>query len=82
MDFKGKIDGKMDSTRGVFISMAGFDKDVLDHFGHNSRGSHNNIVMATGADLTQLFDGTLGLEDALTKKIDDAEQEGQALLEL
>jgi Restriction endonuclease len=82
LDFKGKVDGKMDSTRGVFISMAGFDEDVLEYFVHNSRGSRNNIIMITGADITQLFDGTFGLEDALTKKIDAAEQEGQALLEL
>jgi hypothetical protein len=82
LDFKGKVDGKMDSTRGAFISMAGFDEGVLEHFVRNSRGSRNNIVMFTGRDITQLFEGGFGLQDALTKKIDAAEQEGRALLEL
>ncbi|UGQ14287.1 hypothetical protein LO772_12250 [Yinghuangia sp. ASG 101] len=82
LDFKGKVDGKLDSTRGVFISMAGYDPGILDHFVRNSRGSRNNIVMFTGQDVSQLFDGRIGLVDALTKKIDAAEQEGQALCEL
>lgn len=82
LDFKGKVDGKLDSTRGAFISMAGFDNDVLDHFVRNSRGSRNNIIMFTGRDITQLFEGGFGLQDALTKKIDAAEQEGRALFEL
>ncbi|WP_404869340.1 hypothetical protein ACI1MP_22400 [Kitasatospora griseola] len=82
LDFKGKVDGKLDSTRGVFISMAGFDPDVLDHFVRNSRGSRNNIIMFTGRDVSQLFEGSIGLVDALTKKVDAAEQEGVALREL
>lgn len=82
LDFKGKIDGKIDSTRGVFISMAGFDPQVLDHFVRNSRGSRNNVIMFTGQDISQLFEGRIGLVDALTKKVDAAEQEGQALSEL
>jgi hypothetical protein len=82
LDFKGKVDGKLDSTRGAFISMANYDLDVLDHFVRNSRGSRNNIIMFTGADITQLFDGHIGLEAALIKKVDAAEQEGRALCEL
>ncbi|WP_052682146.1 restriction endonuclease [Saccharothrix sp. ST-888] len=82
LDFKGKVDGKLDSTRGVFISMAGFDPGVLDYFVRNSRGSRNNIIMFTGRDVSQLFEGNIGLVDALTKKVDAAEQEGLALCEL
>ncbi|MFD4906653.1 restriction endonuclease [Kitasatospora purpeofusca] len=82
LDFKGKVDAKLDSTRGVFISMAGFDPDVLDYFVRNSRGSRNNIIMFTGQDISQLFEGNVGLVDALTKKVDAAEQEGVALCEL
>lgn len=82
LDFKGKVDGKLDSTRGAFISMAGFDEAVLEHFVRNSRGSRNNIIMFTGRDITLLFDGGFSLQDALIKKIDAAEQEGLALLEL
>ncbi|MFF7094160.1 hypothetical protein ACFY9A_17430 [Streptomyces rubradiris] len=82
LDFKGKVDGKLDSTRGAFVSMAGYDPEVLDYFVRNSRGSRNNIIMFTGGDISQLFEGHIGLVDALTKKVDAAEQEGQALCEL
>ncbi|MFD4788106.1 hypothetical protein ACFWN1_13835 [Streptomyces sp. NPDC058459] len=82
LDFKGKVDGKLDSTRGAFVSMAGYDPGVLDHFVHNSRGSRNNVIMFTGQDVSQLFEGRIGLVDALTKKVDAAEQEGRALCEL
>lgn len=82
LDFKGKVDGKLESTRGVFISMAGFDDGVLEHFVRNARGSRNNIIMFTGGDITQLFEGRFGLQDALTKKVDAAEQEGRALVGL
>jgi hypothetical protein len=82
LDFKGKVDGKFDSTRGAFISMAGFDTETIDNFVRNSRGSRNNILLFTGADITRLFDGTFGLVDALTKKVDAAEQEGKPLCNL
>ncbi|WP_435241206.1 hypothetical protein [Streptomyces cucumeris] len=82
LDFKGKVDSKLDSTRGAFISMAGYDAEILDNFVRNSRGSRNNVVMFTGSDVAQLFEGRIGLVDALTKKVDAAEQEGRALCEL
>jgi hypothetical protein len=30
--FKAVVDGKLDSTRGIFLSMAGFDENSLEHF--------------------------------------------------
>ena len=39
LTFKAKVDAKMESTRGAFISMAGYDEDVLEHFINTSRGS-------------------------------------------
>jgi hypothetical protein len=77
LTFKAKVDGKMESTRGVFISMAGYGDDVLDHFVKTSRGSRNNVILFNGSDVSLLFEGNMGLEDALTAKIDAAEQEGR-----
>jgi hypothetical protein len=77
LTFKAKVDGKMESTRGAFISMAGYDDDVLDHFIKTSRGSRNNVMLFNGRDVSLLFEGGMGLEDALTAKIDAAEQEGR-----
>ena len=32
MKCKANVDGKLDSTRGLFVSMAGFDENDLEHF--------------------------------------------------
>lgn len=76
--FKGVVDGKLESTRGLFVSMAGFDDNSLDHFLHVTRGSRNNIVLVDGQDLIGIFEGRYTLPDALSEKIDAAEQEGVA----
>ncbi len=76
-DFKMKVDGKLESTRGLFISMSDYDSGVIDYFMRTARGGRNNIVLFDGRDLTLIFEGQIGLVDALTAKIDAAEQEGQ-----
>jgi hypothetical protein len=77
LSFKAKVDAKMESTRGVFISMAGYGDDVLEHFIKTARGSRNNVILFDGRDVTLLFEGNIGLEDSLIAKIDAAEQEGR-----
>lgn len=77
LGFKAKVDGKIDSTRGVFVSMAGYDEHVLDHVIKTARGSRNNIVLFNGQDIALIFEGNIGLIDALIAKIDAAEQEGR-----
>jgi hypothetical protein len=77
LTFKAKVDAKMESTRGAFISMAGYSDGILEHFINTSRGSRNNVILFNGRDVTLLFEGGVGLEDALTAKIDAAEQEGR-----
>ncbi len=77
LSFKAKVDGKIDSTRGVFISMPGYDDDALDHVVRTARGSRNNVILFDGRDIAILFEGAFGLEDALSAKIDAAEQEGR-----
>lgn len=76
VDFKAKVDGKMESTRGLFISMAGYDRRVVDHVTHVARGARNNIILVDGRDVARLFEGGVGLIDLLTMKIDAAEHEG------
>jgi hypothetical protein len=77
LTFKAKVDAKMESTRGAFISMAGYGDDVLEHFISTARGSRNNVILFDGRDVSRLFEGGMGLEDALIAKIDTAEQEGR-----
>ena len=66
-DFKFKVDGKIESTRGLFISMVGFDDEVLDHFASNS-GTRRNVIYMTGHDLALIFGGHIGIVDALLMK--------------
>ncbi len=75
-DFKFKVDGKIDSTRGLFISIAGFDDEVLEHFANNS-GTRRNVMYMTGHDLALIFGGHVGLVDALLVKINAAESRGK-----
>lgn len=78
--FKLKVDGKLESTRGLFISMAGFDEEVLQYFANVS--GKRNVIYMTGQDLAIIFEGTIALEDALLRKIDAAEKYGHYLINL
>lgn len=78
--FKVKVDGKLESTRGLFISMAGFEEAVLQYFANVSR--KRNVIYMTGQDLALIFEGTISLEDALLRKIDAAEKHGRYLINL
>ncbi|MEU7615895.1 restriction endonuclease [Micromonospora rifamycinica] len=81
-DFKAKVDGKMESTRGVFISMAMYDRGAVDRLVHIVRGTRNNVILMDGRDIARLFEGSVGLVDLLTAKIDAAEHEGRMWHEL
>jgi hypothetical protein len=70
--FKQKIDTKLDSTRGVFVSIQGFRDEVIRQF--SGRGA--NIIFWTGQDLYIVLDGRMDLRDALRIKIEKAAQEG------
>lgn len=80
-DFKFKVDAKLDSTRGLFVSMVGFDDEVLNHFANNS-GTRRNVIYMTGRDLALIFGGHIGLVDALLTKINAAESRGEYLVDL
>lgn len=74
--FKANVDGKLDSTRGLFISMAAYDDNVLDHLVRVARGSRINLVLVDGLDLANIIEGRISVPDALSEKIDAAEQRG------
>ena len=75
---KANLDGKAESTRGLFVAMAGYDENVLEHMFEVSRRSPNNLVLVDGQDMVMIFEGRIALVDALIAKIDAAEQEGKA----
>ncbi len=72
--FKRKIDTKLESTRGVFISINGFREEVIKSF----EGVGNNVLFFSGEDFTHVLEGRIDLDEVLRKKIDKAAQEGIA----
>ncbi|PYN85555.1 MAG: restriction endonuclease [Candidatus Rokuibacteriota bacterium] len=71
--FKTKVDKKITSTRGLFVSVPGYRPEVLLEF---TRGVSSNIVLMDGQDLALILEGHVSLTDALDLKIQKAAQEG------
>lgn len=70
---KRKVEKKLESTRGLFVSMAGFRPEVIYEF---TRGESSNIILMDGQDLILVLEGQISLVDALELKIQKAAQEG------
>ncbi|WP_342389297.1 hypothetical protein [Salinicoccus bachuensis] len=70
--FKNKIDSKLSSTRGIFISIIGFRDGVVQEFS----GRDSKIIFVSGEDLIHVLEGRLDLHEALRMKIKKAAQEG------
>lgn len=70
--FKHKVDGKLESTRGLFVSIPGFRIQVVAQF--NGRGP--NLILMNGSDVIHILEGRIDLRDGLKKKIEKAAQEG------
>jgi hypothetical protein len=72
--FKQKVDTKIESTRGLFVSVQGFRSEVAAQF--NGRGA--NIILIDGSHLVQILEGRHDLRDILRTIISKAAQEGLA----
>lgn len=71
--FKGKVDRKIESTRGMIVSILGFDEDVVRRL---REAGPANLILVDGYDLTLLLEGRVSLTDGLQAKIERAAQEG------
>ncbi len=71
--FKGKVDRKIESTRGFFVSVQGFRPDTIQRL---REAGPANLILLDGYDLTLLLEGRVSLIDGLQAKIDKASQEG------
>lgn len=76
--FKRKVDSKLASTRGLFVSIQGFREEVIKAYSVPG----NNIILLDGADLSLILEGYVDLKDALRFKIDRAVQYGEAFISL
>lgn len=64
--FDGKIRGKAQSTRGVFLSANGFDENAVVKFS----GDSPRIILMTGEDLAIILSGRVLFYDAMKAKVD------------
>lgn len=65
LTFAGKIAGKAQWSRGLFVSYAGFSEDGLQGFSH---GRPTNLIGLDGLDLYHILSGTLDLREVLRRK--------------
>lgn len=77
--FKGKVDRKIESTRGAVVSINGFDDDVVQRL---RQAGPANLILIDGYDLTLILEGRVSLIDALQAKVDHAAQEGNIYFQL
>ena len=73
--FDGKIRGKAQSTRGLFLSANGFDEMAVDRFS----GDAPRIVLMTGEDLALVLNGQMTFDDAMKVKVDAIVRKGRIL---
>ena len=73
MAFKGKVDRKIESTRGFFVSVVGFREDIIQSL---REAGQAKLVFMDGEDLTLILEGRVSLTDGLQAKADKASQEG------
>lgn len=71
--FKGKVDGKLVGTVGLFISVAGFSTDAVDAL---VAGKDINVVLADGDDLRSIVAGEISAKSMLEEKLRAASETG------
>jgi len=75
--FRGKIEGKSNITRGVFIAINGCTNEAKDAI---TRGKQPNFFMIDGYDLSCALEESVTLKDLLRAKIRCLAEEGRILL--
>jgi hypothetical protein len=75
--FSGKVAGKAEWSRGLFIGYSGFSQDGLEAF---MRGKPTNIVCMDAFDLYCVLAGKLDLNNVLERKVRRAAETNQAFV--
>jgi Restriction endonuclease len=77
LTFSGKVEGKAQWSRGLFVSYSGFSEDGLQAF---ARGRRTSIVCMDGLDLAQILSGSLDLIEVIQRKKRRAAETGSAFV--
>lgn len=79
VQLSGKVERRIEATRGIFISMAGFRPEVVDLY-RLSRGQR--LIFVDGQDLALILEDWVELPEALRVKVSAASVDGEPLLQL
>ena len=71
--FKGKVDGKLVSTIGIFVSMSGYSEDAVDAL---TAGKSLNVLLFDREDVEASVGVNAGFKQALETKLRGAAEEG------
>lgn len=77
--FRGKVDGKLAGTLGVFISMSGYSPDAIDAL---KLGKEINLILFNEQDFRLVCSGSISFSEAMERKLRYAAEEGQPFLPL
>jgi hypothetical protein len=77
LSFSGKVEGKAQWSRGVFISYAGFTEEGLEAF---ARGKPTRIICMDGFDLSCVLSHRLKLSEVVNRKMRRAGETNQAFV--
>lgn len=77
-EFQDEVVRRIESTRGLFISMSGFNPNHISLF----EGANPRIILMDGEDLTLILEGHFQLADALNLKITHAVKKGKIFYRL
>lgn len=69
--FSGKVKAKIESTRGLFLSIPGFRPEVVAE-----ASSLSNLILMDGQELAIILEGRVSLIEGLQIKLDKAAQQG------
>jgi hypothetical protein len=75
-EFRGKVEGKLVGTIGVFISMSGYSADAVNAL---VAGKVINTILFTGDDMRAVVAGQVSFADALDRKLRAAAEDGTPL---
>lgn len=77
--FSSKVARRLDATRGMFISMAGFRDEAVQMY---RLARDNRLILIDGQDLTWILEDRIDLADALKAKVQAAQVRGEPYLRL
>lgn len=77
-DFKGKIDGKLVGTIGVFISMSDYSRDAINAL---TKGKEINLILFGQRDIQAIVVEDTSFTDVLKYKLRIAAEEGSVYIE-